>query len=66
MSFFVSLHTATIIAYGKWPLIFALVVGSGFLITWRWLLSIGLLFALLVVANGVYLHWLARSEFLPA
>jgi hypothetical protein len=25
-----------------------------------------LLFALLVVGNGVYLHWLARSEFLPA
>jgi hypothetical protein len=66
MSFFVSLHTATIVAYGKWPLIFAMVVGSGFLISWRWLLSIGLLFALLVVGNGVYLHWLARSEFLPA
>jgi hypothetical protein len=66
MSFFVSLHTATIVAYGKWPLIFAVVVGSGFLISWRWLLSIGLLFALLVVGNGVYLHWLAGPGFLPA
>jgi hypothetical protein len=65
MSFFVSLHTATIVAYGKWPLILAVVVGSGFLISWRWLVSIGLLFALLVVGNGVYLHWLATYKFLP-
>jgi hypothetical protein len=66
MSFFVSLQTALIVAYVKWPLIFAGVVGSGFLISWRWLLSIGLLFALLVVGNGVYLHWLAASKVLPA
>ncbi len=66
MSFFVSLHTATIIAYGKWSLVLAMVIGSGFLISWRWLLSIGLLFALLVVGNVVYLHWLAAYKFLPA
>jgi hypothetical protein len=65
MSFFVSLHTATIVAYGEWSLILAVVIGSGFLISWRWLLSIGLLFALLVLGNAAYLHWLATSGLLP-
>jgi hypothetical protein len=64
MSFFVSFHISTIVAYGKWPLVLTLIVGSGFLIAWRWLLTIGLLFALLMVGNGVYLHWLGGSEFL--
>ncbi|MGA8612692.1 MAG: hypothetical protein WB760_13550 [Xanthobacteraceae bacterium] len=66
MSFFISLHTNAIVAYAKWPLVAAVVVGSGCLIAWRWLLTIGLLFALLVVGNGVYLHWLATPQFLPA
>jgi hypothetical protein len=64
MSFVISFHTNEIVAYAKWPLIVVVVVGSGFLIAWRWLLSVGLLFALLVVGNEAYLHWLATTELL--
>lgn len=56
MSFFISIQTAAIVAYGKWPLIFAVIVGAGPFFAWRWVLSIGLLFVLLVVGNEVYLH----------
>jgi hypothetical protein len=56
MSFFISINTTTTVSYGKWPLILAVIVGSGPFFAWRWILSIGLLFSLLVLGNGVYLH----------
>jgi hypothetical protein len=62
MSFFVLFHTATIVAYAKWPLIIAAIVGSGLFIAWRWIVGTALLFALLVVDNELYIHWLATSK----
>ncbi|MGA8615747.1 MAG: hypothetical protein WB760_29515 [Xanthobacteraceae bacterium] len=53
MSFFISLDTNAIVAYAKWPLLFAVVVGSGCFIAWRWIFGIALLFALLVAGNEV-------------
>jgi hypothetical protein len=64
MSFFISLHTDAIVAYAKWPLLVAVVVGSGCFIAWRWIFGIALLFALLVAGNEAYLHWLATTELL--
>jgi hypothetical protein len=62
MSFFILLHTNSIVAYAKWPLVIAVVVGSGIIIAWRWILGIALLFGLLVVSNEAYLHWLAMTS----
>ena len=61
MSFFISLHTATIVPYGKWLLMLAVVIGSGPLFAWRWMLSIGSFFVLLVVCNELYAHRLATE-----
>ena|ERR1700683_103929 len=56
MSFFISIHTATMVSYGKWPLILAVIIGSGPFFAWRWILSAGLLFVLLAVGDELYLH----------
>jgi hypothetical protein len=61
MSFFISLHTATIVPYGKWLLTLAVVIGSGPLFAWRWMLSIGSFFVLLVVCNELYTHRLTTE-----
>jgi hypothetical protein len=64
MSFLISLQTNAIVAYAKWPLAFAVVVGSGCFIAWRWVFGIAFLFALLVAGNEAYLHWFATTELL--
>jgi hypothetical protein len=61
MSFFISLNTNTFVSYAAWPVLVAVVVGSGCLISWRWILSIALLFALLMVGDEAYLHWLTMA-----
>jgi len=42
MSFFIKFHTATMVPYGKWLFILAVILGSGLFIAWRWILTTGL------------------------
>jgi hypothetical protein len=64
MSFFIKFHTATMVPYGKWLFVFAVILGSGLFMAWRWILTTGLLFVLLVITNEVYIHGLSTPELL--
>jgi hypothetical protein len=64
MSFFLPALTPTIETYAQWPFIIAVIVSSGFLVAWRWVMITGLLFASLVIGNEIYVHWLATTQLL--